>query len=165
MPEQGHQFLTGFQLTFTLDICSQLQLKLLDHFPLDPYRIEDIFEAALYTLRSQHFALFVPSPCNVSPPFSPLSDRSQLIQVALQAKSTSPAASESLSSIKVAPDCLAQVSADKQYALPNATPHSKVISPLPMLVFLLPEQPSLAKHQKNLPCLEGLFIKKAHQAR
>ena len=102
MPEQGQQFLAGFQLAFALDIHSWLQLKLLDHFPLDPYRIEDIFEAALYTLRSQHSAPSIPSPRDVPLPFSLPSNRSQSIQVASQVGSTFPAASESSSSIKAA---------------------------------------------------------------
>ena len=140
MPEQGQQFLAGFQLAFASDIHSRLQLKLPNHFPLNSYRIEDIFQAALYTLRSQHSAPSVLSSRDVPPPFSLPSDRSQSIQVVPQVEFTSLAASESSSLIKAAPDCSAQVPAEKQYAPPNATPRDKVISPSPTLVFLLPEQ-------------------------
>ena len=39
--------------------------RLLNHCPLDPYKIEDIYDAALYTLRSQPHAPSIPTQHNV----------------------------------------------------------------------------------------------------
>jgi hypothetical protein len=62
--EQAHHFLAGFEPCLALDIRCRLKTKLLDHCPLDPYRLEDIFDAALYTLHARLARL--PYHCRVT---------------------------------------------------------------------------------------------------
>jgi hypothetical protein len=50
--EQSRAFARGFQPDLWNRIASQLQLKLPDHFPDDPYNLDDIHEAARYVLHS-----------------------------------------------------------------------------------------------------------------
>ena len=57
-------FLAGLQPSLVSRINFQLKAKLLDHFPLDPYKIENIYDATLYTLRSQPSASSVPPSRN-----------------------------------------------------------------------------------------------------
>jgi hypothetical protein len=48
--EQSRAFARGFQPDLWNRIASRLQLKLPDHFPDDPYKLDDIHEAARYVL-------------------------------------------------------------------------------------------------------------------
>ncbi len=49
--EQARHFLAGFEPSLASDICSRLRAKLPNHFPSDPYKIEDVFQATLHTLQ------------------------------------------------------------------------------------------------------------------
>ncbi len=53
VPEQGQYFLAGFKPILASAVHSQLKIKLIDHCPLDPYKVEDIYDATLYILQSR----------------------------------------------------------------------------------------------------------------
>ncbi len=51
--DQLHYFLASFEPILAMAICSQLERKFLDRLPVDPHKIEDIYDAALYALEWQ----------------------------------------------------------------------------------------------------------------
>ncbi len=64
VPEQGQYFLAGFKPILASTVHSQLEIKLIDHCPLDLYRVEDIYDAALYILQSQPSMPSISLPCD-----------------------------------------------------------------------------------------------------
>jgi hypothetical protein len=59
--EQSRAFTRGFQSELWLRISQQLQLKHPDHYPDDPYDLEDIHDAAIYVLHGTPSALLTAS--------------------------------------------------------------------------------------------------------
>ncbi len=59
--DQSCYFLASFEPILAMAIHSRLEQKFLDHLPVDPYKTEDIYDAALYALKWQcHYALRTP---------------------------------------------------------------------------------------------------------
>jgi len=54
--DQSHYFLASFEPILAMAIRSQLERKFPDHFPVDPYKTEDIYTAALNALEWQRHA-------------------------------------------------------------------------------------------------------------
>ncbi len=97
--EQAHHFLAGFEPSLASDICSRLEAKLPDHFPSDPYKIEDVFQAALYTLRIQACVPPIPLLRNILLPLTRPLDAATSSQIPLQAAPTFPTTPEHPSSV------------------------------------------------------------------
>jgi hypothetical protein len=62
VPEQAHGFLGSFEPRLGTAIRSRLERTFPDHFPEDPYSINAIYDAALYTLAWQRAAPFAQAP-------------------------------------------------------------------------------------------------------
>jgi hypothetical protein len=75
VPEQAHGFLGSFEPRLGTAIQSRLEQTFPDHFPEDPYSINAIYDAALYTLAWQRAAPFAqalrPVPALVPPSIVP----------------------------------------------------------------------------------------------
>ena len=122
VPEQGHHFLAGFKPGLASAVHSRLERKLLDHRPLDPYSLEEIYEAALFTLRSQACAPSVPSPRDMLSLPSQPPNSVPPTQAPPQAVPTFLRPPEHLSLGTPTPVPSAQAPADKQHAPPSLTP-------------------------------------------
>ncbi|ETW79917.1 hypothetical protein HETIRDRAFT_322855 [Heterobasidion irregulare TC 32-1] len=60
--EEGHTFAQGFQTKLWVRILQRLQIKLPDHFPDDPYCLDDIYDAARFVLHGTTTS-FAPPLC------------------------------------------------------------------------------------------------------
>ncbi len=79
--DQSCYFLASFEPILAVAIHSLLERKFLDHLPVDPYKTEDIYDAALYALEWQcHYAPLAQAPrtpltvfptLSISPPATP----------------------------------------------------------------------------------------------
>ena len=62
MQMQARHFLASFEPCLATAIHSQLERKFPNHFPDDPYKTDDIYDAALYALAWQHTASLIEPP-------------------------------------------------------------------------------------------------------
>jgi hypothetical protein len=147
--EQAHHFIAGLEHGMASDIHSRLKAKLVDHCPLDPYRTEDIFDAALYTLRFQPCAPLVSAPRDVSPPSILSSNASPSFQTPPEAAPAFPPKLECPSFVEVAPVIPAQVLQDRRHAPLSSTPRHDFLPQLPKLASPVPE--------KQLPRIVEVF--------
>ena len=85
MQEHAHHFLAGFKPCLAFRINSQLKAKLPDYCPLDPYRVEDIYNATLYTLQYKTCMPFVPLLHNILLPGMSFQDMLPSFQILLHA--------------------------------------------------------------------------------
>ena len=95
--------------------------RLLNHCLLDLYKIKDIYDAALYTLRSQPHAPSIPTQHNVVLIDTPLLDASPSFHALLQAASTFLPTLESLLLAKVTLVVFGKVRAGQQ-CVPSSFP-------------------------------------------
>ncbi len=138
--EQVRHFLAGFEPSLASDIHSRLEAKLPDHFPSDPYKIEDVFQAALHTLRIQACAPPIPPPRDVLlPPTRPL-DATTSSQIPLQAAPTFPTTPEHPSSVRPALIITVQVPTDQQCTPLSWSPHDNVLLPTAVQTSLPPPE-------------------------
>ncbi len=121
-------------------IHSRLKTKLLDHCPLDPHRIEDIFDAARYTPRSQACAPLIPPPRDVYPPCIPPPDVSSSFQVLPEAGPTFPPAQEHPLSTRPSTASTAQVHEVRPSAPPSLCPRDVFSPQISALGSLLPSK-------------------------
>jgi hypothetical protein len=131
--EQGQHFLAGFEPCLASEIDSQLKIKFLDHCPLDPYRIEDIFDAALYTLRSRPFAPSVLAPRDIVSLSTQFPDAPPLFQLPPQAITMFPRVLERPPVVEAVPATIAQGHANWQPTSLTSTPRDDFSPQVPAL--------------------------------
>ena len=136
--EQSRHFLDSFEPRLASDIRARLEVKLLDHCPLDPYKIEDIFEAASYTLQVRTRAPFLPPSRDLASPSTSRQDASSSSQAPPPAAPAFPPTLEHLSPIEVAPVPPAQAREDQYHAPPSSTARGDFLPRMPALASSLP---------------------------
>ena len=62
MQMQAHTFLVSFELHLATTVHSRLERKFPNHYPDDPYKTDNIYDAALYALAWQHAAPLIELP-------------------------------------------------------------------------------------------------------
>ena len=132
--EEARYFLAGFERSLASDILSQLNVSLPDHCPLDPYRIKDIYDAAVHIFDRRACEHPTPPLPDTSPPFIPTPSH----PVPPQATPTFPPTPECPSFVEAAPVPTAQAHSNQQRApldLPQRDDFSQPMSaqelPLP----------------------------------
>ena len=153
--EQARHFLAGFKPSLASDICSRLEAKLPNHFPSDPYKIEDVFQAALHTLQIQTCAPSIPPPCGaLLLPTQPL-DATTSSQLLPQAAPTFLTTLEHPSSVQPAPIITVQVPTDQQHAPLSLPPHHNIL--LPTAALTSPPPP-----EQMPPTIQAFPLAQAH---
>src|SRR6266404_2510533 len=66
--EQARHFLASFEPRLATPVRLRLEIKFPNHCPLDPYKTEDIYDAAIYALQCQHRAPSSFAPSHIAPP-------------------------------------------------------------------------------------------------
>src|SRR6266404_1275765 len=66
--EQACHFLASFEPRLATPVRLRLEIKFPDHCPLDPYKTEDIYDAAIYALQCQRRAPSSFAPSHIAPP-------------------------------------------------------------------------------------------------
>ncbi|KAI9449029.1 hypothetical protein BJY52DRAFT_1192920 [Lactarius psammicola] len=107
LAEQERYFFAGFEPVLAMAVRSRLKRILPDHLPADPYKVEDIYKAALYILRWQRHAPCVQVPWILSPAFPTPATPATAIPTLLQQVSAFPLAPQSPSPAQ--PDPVAAV--------------------------------------------------------
>ncbi|KAI9451660.1 hypothetical protein BJY52DRAFT_1190790 [Lactarius psammicola] len=107
LAEQERYFFAGFEPVLAMAVRSRLKRILPNHLPADPYKVEDIYKAALYILRWQRHAPCVQVPWILSPAFPTPATPATAIPTLLQQVSAFPLAPQSPSPAQ--PDPVAAV--------------------------------------------------------
>ncbi len=165
---QARHFLASFELRLATAIHSRLARKFPNHFPDDPYKTDDIYDAALYALAWQHAAPLIEPPREIPTLSTPAPTMPTLFQFPPPTFHTLLPATEALSPAQSDPvaamhaltwECAASPVPALRDAPTTSTPTPAIAIPIPSPP--LPVQvypPALRFMQADMPAAVPTFV-------